>query len=101
VGEPNAQLIPQQATQYKPRILATSLNNPIPTIHVAHQQPTMLKIMEPYSMSNDDLPQGFKRNIASAQGVIKVFSTFDNVRIKQSCTPQGMTKSTMNISPAI
>ena len=33
-------------------------------------------------MSNDDLPQGFKRNVASAQGVIKVFSTFDNVRIK-------------------
>ena len=37
VEEPKAQSIPQQASQYKPRILATRVNNPIPTIHVAHQ----------------------------------------------------------------
>jgi hypothetical protein len=36
------------------------------------------------------LPQGLKRNIVSASGVKKVVGTFENVQIKQSCTPEGI-----------
>jgi hypothetical protein len=36
------------------------------------------------------LPHGLKRNIVSASGVKKVAGTFENVQIKQSCTPEGI-----------